>query len=755
MKKFFTLLTGFLFPFLLNAQHTGNQAQNTGSQKVEALLRQMTLDEKVGQMTQVTLGVVSTPQDGVLDTAALAKAVLKYKVGSLLNVTNHALTVDQWRHVQSQIQDEAGKTRLKIPVIYGLDGIHGQTYTLNSTLFPQNIAMAATRDPELAAAVTKVAAKELRASGVRWNFAPVLDCGRQPLWSRFPETYGEDVYIGKTMGTTVIKAYEEDGLKNPTAVASCMKHYLAYSASRTGKDRTPVYLPEIEMREYYLPQFRAAVQAGASTLMVNSSEINGTPVHASKYLLTDVLRKELGFKGVIVTDWEDIIRLHTRHDVAATPRAAVVLAINAGIDMSMVPNDFSFFDLLKEAVQKGEVPMSRIDDAVRRILTLKEKLGLFDNPYPEDAAAANFGRPEYQTLALQAAREAITLLKNDGSILPFTSHTKILVAGPSARSISALNGCWSYTWQGNDERWYPADSKTILDALRDKLGADNVTTTAVKGFNSPDNYDTTALKTAAAGADAIVLCLGENAYAESPGNIRDLALPDEQLALARAAAATGKPVILVLTEGRPRLITGIAPLMKSILMAYWSGKKTAEAISDVLLGDYNPDGLLPFSYPRSMGEMVLYDRKPTEDVREVFNDDRGAGYDPLFPFGWGLSYTQFEYSDLQLSPNQLTANGRLTVRITVKNTGSRDGRHTVELYTHEHYASITPNMRRLRAFKKIFLKAGESQTLSFTLDKQDLAFVNAEMHTVTEEGDFDVLIGDKKAIFHYGTPAAQ
>jgi beta-glucosidase len=719
------------------------------SPKVEALLNKMTLDEKIGQMTQVTLGVISTAQDGVLDTTRLAIAVEKYKVGSILNVTNHALTVDQWRKVIIQIQDDAANNRLKIPVIYGLDGIHGQTYTLNSTLFPQNIAMAATRDPDLAAAVTKVAAKELRASGVRWNFAPVLDCGRQPLWPRFPETYGEDVYIGTTMGTTVIKAYEEDGLKTPTAVASCMKHYLGYSASRTGKDRTPVYMPEIEMREYYLPQFRAAVKAGASSLMVNSSEINGTPVHASKYLLTDVLRKELGFKGVIVTDWEDIIRLHTRHDVAATPRAAVALAINAGIDMSMVPNDFSFFDLLKEAVQKGEVPMSRIDDAVRRILTLKEKVGLFDNPYPEDAATTNFGRPEYQTLALQAAHEAITLLKNDNNALPLTHTAKILVAGPSARSISALNGCWSYTWQGNDERWYPADSKTIVDALKDKFGADNVTTTAVKGFSSPSNYDTAALKTAAAAADAIVLCLGENAYAESPGNIRDLVLPEEQLALARAAASTGKTVILVLTEGRPRFITSIAPLMKGIVMAYWSGRKTAEAISDVLAGDYNPDGLLPFSYPRSMGEIVLYDRKPTEDVREVFNDDRGAGYDPLFPFGWGLSYTQFEYSDLHLSSDKLNAAGRLTVSVTIKNTGSRDGKHTVELYTHEHYASITPNIRRLRAFKKIMLKAGESQTVSFTLDKNNLAFVNAEMHTVTEPGDFDVLIGDKTATFNY------
>jgi len=743
MKKLAILLPALALSLFVAAQSAADR------QKVETLLKQMTVDEKIGQMTQVTLGVVGTPEDGVLNPAALTKAIQDYKVGSILNVTNHALTVDQWRHIQTQIQDEARKSRLKIPIIYGLDGIHGQTYTLDATLFPQNIAMAATRDPELAAAVTKVAAKELRASGVRWNFAPVLDCGRQPLWSRFPETYGEDVYIGKTMGATVIRAYEEDGLKNPTAVASCMKHYLGYSASRTGKDRTPIYLPEIEMREYYLPQFQAAVKAGASTLMVNSSEINGTPVHASKYLLTDVLRKELGFRGVVVSDWEDIIRLHTRHDVAATPRAAVVLAVNAGVDMSMVPSDFSFFILLKEAVQKGEVPMSRIDEAVRRILILKAKLGLFDNPYPEDAAAANFGRPEYQALALQAAHEAITLLKNDGGVLPLTTSAKILVAGPSARSISALNGCWSYTWQGNDERWYPAGSKTILDALRDKLGAANVLTTAVPGFDSRDNYDTSVLKAAAAGVDAIVLCLGENAYAESPGNIRDLALPDQQTALARAAAATGKPVILVLTEGRPRFITGIAPSMKAIVMAYWSGRKTAEAVSDILLGNYNPDGRLPFSYPRSMGEMVLYDRKPTEDIREVFNDNSGGGYDPLFPFGWGLSYTQFDYSDLQLSADKLDATGKLTIRVTVKNTGSRDGKNTVELYTHERYASITPNMRRLRAFKKIFLKAGESQNVSFTLDKTDIAFVNEQLHTVTEPGDFDVMIGDKTAVFTY------
>jgi len=741
------LLLGIIFSYYMHV------SAQTDVQKAEALLKKMTLEEKVGQMTQVTLAVVAKGgwgnQDGSLDTAALRKAIVDHKVGSILNTTAHALSVDTWREIISQMQEESKKTRLKIPIIYGLDGIHGQTYTLNSTLFPQNIGMAATRNPELAAAVAKVTAKELRASGVRWNFAPVLDCGRQPLWSRFPETYGEDVYIGKTMGATVIKAYEEDGLKNPSAVASCMKHYLGYSDPRNGKDRTPTYMPEIEMREYYLPQFREAVKAGASTIMINSGEINGTPVHASKYLLTDVLRKELGFQGLIVTDWEDIKRLHDRHNVASTPREAVVMAINAGIDMSMVPSDFSFYDLLLEAVKKGEVPMSRIDDAVKRILVLKYKLCLFDNPYPEENAKDNFGKSEYQTLALDAAHEAMTLLKNQDNLLPLSKSAKVLVAGPSAQSISALNGCWSYTWQGKEEQWYPTDSKTILQAIADKLGNSNVTTTTGKGFDNASNFDATKLSASASGVDAIILCVGENAYAESPGNTRELALPDDQLALAKAAAATGKPVILVLTEGRPRFITSIEPSMKGILLTYWSGKKTAEAIADVLFGDYNPNGKLPFSYPKSMGEMVLYDRKPTEEIREVFNDNISGGYDPLFPFGYGLSYTTFEYSDLSLSSPTLSSNTKLTVSVTVKNTGSRDGKNTVELYTHDLYASITPSMKRLRAFQKISLKAGESRKVSFTLDKNDLAFVNAQLKTVTEPGEFEVMIGDKKAKFTY------
>ncbi|MET0466821.1 MAG: glycoside hydrolase family 3 N-terminal domain-containing protein [Chitinophagaceae bacterium] len=748
MKKIVT--TAFALALLLKLPAQSPQE----IQKTESILRRMTLEEKVGQMTQVTLAVIAkggwANEDGSLDAAEVKKAITDHHVGSVLNTTAHALPLETWHKLITQIQDEASKTRMKIPVIYGLDAIHGQTYTLDATLFPQNIAMAATRNPSLTAAVSKVTAAELRASGVRWNFAPVLDIGRQPLWSRFAETYGEDVFIGTTMGVAAIRAYEADGLKNPTAVASCMKHYLGYSASRTGKDRTPIYLPEIEMREYYLPQFRAAVKAGSSTIMINSSEINGTPVHASKYLLTDLLRKELKFQGLIVTDWEDIIRLHTIHRVAATPLDAVAMGVNAGIDMSMVPSDYSFYDLLIEAVKKGKVPVARIDDAVRRILLLKFKTGLYDNPYPEKSAIAQFGSPSYQDIALQSAREAMTLLQNTNNTLPLAKSAKILVAGPSAQSISALNGCWSYTWQGNDERWYPAGSKTILQAITDKLGAGQVITSSGKGFDHASNYDTTALKQSAQNADAIVLCIGENAYAESPGNTRDLALPEKQSLLVKAAINTGKPVILILTEGRPLFITHLAPSVKGILMAYWSGRKTAEAVADVLFGDYNPDGKLPFSYPKSMGEIVLYDRKHTEEKREILNSDvTWDGYDPLFPFGHGLSYTSFSYSDIKLSTTLLKGAQPLSVAVTVTNTGDRPGKHTVELYSRDLYASITPSVKRLRAFEKIDLKPGESKTINFNITRTDLSFINAQLKTVTEPGEFELMIGDKKVSFNY------
>ncbi|MFD2920183.1 glycoside hydrolase family 3 N-terminal domain-containing protein [Terrimonas rubra] len=748
MKK---LILFFLGTIVMSATIPAQTAAEISAAK--ALVKKMTLEEKAGQMTQITLALIAKGgwgnEDGALDPAALKKIVTEHHIGSILNTTAHALPVDTWVKLITQIQDEAQNTRLKIPVIYGLDAIHGQTYTLDATLFPHNIAIAATRDPEYARQAAKVTANELRASGVRWNFAPVLDIGRQPLWSRFAETYGEDVHMVTQFGVAAIKGYEEDGLKNTTAVASCMKHYLGYAASRTGKDRTPIYLPEIELRELHLPQFRAAVKAGSASIMINSSEINGIPVHADKYLLTDVLRKELGFQGVVVTDWEDIIRLHTIHHVAPTPLDAVVMSINAGVDMSMVPSDLSFYSLLIEAVNKKLIPISRVDDAVLRILLMKYKLGLFDNPYPEKEAIQNFGKPAYQVLALEAAREAITLLKND-QVLPLSKEAKVLVAGPSAQSLAALNGAWSYTWQGNDDRWYPKDSKTILQAIKEKIGADKVVTTTGPGFTNALNDDAESLKKAAAGVDAIVLCIGENAYAESPGNIRDLALPDNQKLLVETAILTGKPVILVLTEGRPLFITDYAPSVKGIVMTYWSGKKTAEALADILWGDHNPSGRLPFSYPKSMGEIVMYDRKGTEEKREILNENVSwDGYDPLFPFGHGLSYTGFAYKNLKVSNKTLQAGQKITITVDITNTGNRDGKHAVELYSRDLYASITPSMRRLRAFTKIFLKAGETKTVSFTITPADLAFVNATLKTVTEPGDFELYIGDQKTTITY------
>ena len=723
-------------------------AQNH-SKEVEALLKKMTLEEKIGQMTQVTIGAVGNGKEGETDPVKLKEAIQKYHIGSILNVDQHAMSVAEWHRMLTAIQDEAMKSRLKIPIIYGLDAIHGQTYTLESTLFPQNIAIAASRNIGIARKVAKITAAELRASGVRWNFGPMLDCGRQVYWSRFPESYGEDTYIGKVMGSAAVKGYEEDGLGKTTSVASCMKHYMGYSNPRNGKDRTPAYIPEIELREHYLPQFREAVASGASSVMINSSLINGVPTHGDKYLLTDVLRKELGFKGVAVSDWEDIKRLYTWHKVASSPLDAVIIGVNAGVDMSMVPYDFSFATLLLEAVNKKLVSMERIDEAVHRILTMKYNVGLFSNPYPEKEAKAQFGKPEYKDYAYDAAAEAMTLLKNTKNILPLKPGLKLLVAGPSAQSKAALNGAWSYTWQGKDEKWYPESEMTILEAFQQKLGSENVITTSGQGYDNPANLDVRALRDAAQNVDVVVLCLGENAYAESPGNIFALDMPTEQKELIRAAKSSGKPVIVLLNQGRPLFITDMVNEMDAILLAYWSGSGGAKAIVSTIMGDNNPSGILPFSYPKYPGDIVLYDHIFTETIREVFNNNVGTGYDPLFPFGFGLSYTTFEYSDLKLSDNKMSVYTTIKVSVTIQNTGTRQGKHSVELYTHDQYATIAPSVRRLRAFQKIDLKPGEKQTITFELKPEDIEFVNAQLKRVTEPGEFDVMIGELKGTFKY------
>ena len=724
--------------------------------KVKELLSKMSPEEKVGQMTQVNLHLILTGgygnQKGDVDTAALRKAIVDYKVGSILNAINHAYTVDLWHNIIKQIQDVAlNKTPNKIPVLYGIDAIHGVTFTSKSVLFPQNITMGATRNPELARQAGEVTAKECRASGIRWNFAPVLDVARQPLWPRFGETYGEDTYLVTQMGVASIKGMEGNGdLTQIDHVASCMKHYLGYSAPASGKDRTPSYIPERQLREIFLPPFAAAVKAGAHTIMINSSEINGIPVHGNSYLLKDILRGELGFKGVAVSDWEDIIRLHTKHKVAASPKEAVKMGVMAGIDMSMVPNDYSFYTLLVELVKEGQVPMSRIDEATGRILKLKYQVGLFENAYPEPAAKEQFASPEYKTIALEAAREAITLLKNKDEVLPLKKDKKVLVTGPGAKSLTSLNGAWSYSWQGDDAKQYPDSGATILNAIKAKIGAANVVYTRGTKFERRD-FDIKETVEKAKNVDYVIVCIGEDAYAESPGVIDNLDLDEIQIRLVKALYEAGKPVILVLTEGRPRIIREIEGDAKGIIMAYVPGSQGHNAIADVLFGDYNPNGKLPFSYPKFSGDLIAYDAKYSDLVTELSPGKMGeGGYKPQWAFGFGLSYTKFEYSNLKLSSKTLKADGSIKVTVDVKNAGAIAGKEAVELYTRDQYASITPSQRRLRKFKKVSIAPGQTVSVEFELSKEDLAFIGLdEKKFITEPGDFDVMIGKLKDTFTY------
>lgn len=725
--------------------------------KIESVLSKMSLEEKVGQMTQVDMNVIALNggknTDGTLDKERLRKAIHEYHIGSVFNPVGHAYSAETWHKIITEIQEAAMKSPTKIPVVYGIDAVHGATFTKESTLFPQNLGMAATRNLDLVKRSSKITAMEVRASGIRWNFSPVLDAGRQPLWSRYAETWGEDVYIAKVMGVAAIKGMEEDGLKASTSVASCMKHFIGYSAPKSGKDRTPAHIPEIILREYYLPQFKAAIEAGSSTIMINSAEINGIPTHANEYLLKEVLRKELGFKGLIVTDWEDIIRLHTRHKIASSPKEAVKIAINAGIDMSMVPNDYSFHTYLVELVKEGKVKMETIDDAVRRILKLKFDLGLFENPYPEKKALAYMGQNEHSAAALQAARESVSLLKNDSiskqAILPLNKNKKILLAGPAADNIPCLHGCWSYTWQGRDASQYPSSTKSIRQAMEEKAGKENIYYAATVGFEEENNFDQKAFLQKAKTADYIVLCLGEDSYAESPGAIDDLRLSDAQTSLAKAAALSGKPVVLILTEGRPRVISSIVKDMSAILLAYWPGSKGAEAIADIIYGDYNPDGRLPFTYPAATADLVLYDHKYSEKVNEDFEAVKLNGFRPQWEFGHGLSYTNFDYSDLQMSKTNFSGDEKVSIMVTVKNTGKMGGKHTVELYSRDLFASVTPDQKRLRNFKKIFIRPGESVKVEFAIDRHDLAFVNKNLQMVTEPGEFELSIGNKKLLINY------
>ncbi len=740
----YTIVALLLASLFFSCDQKQNKATDDDD-RLEALLSKMTLEEKVGQMTQVTIDMIlHNDKLDEIDERKLKAAILEKKVGSILNVKGHAYSREKWHAIITRIQDVATKESSSgVPILYGIDAIHGSSYLTGSVLFPHNIGMAATRNPALVAGAAAITAKETRSLGIPWNFDPVLDLGRQPLWSRFEETFGEDVYLVSTMGAAAIRAYEGDDLSSPDHVASTMKHFLGYSYPASGKDRTPSYIPNNMMQEFFLVPFRKAVEAGASTVMINSGEVNGVPVHASKYMLTTVLRDQLNFKGVAVSDWEDVIRLHTRHRVAASPKEAVRMAVEAGVDMSMVPLDYSFYDLLLALVKEGTVSEDRINTSVKRILKLKIDLGLFENPYPPSQKMLMNYSPTEET-ALAAALESLTLLKNQENILPLKADAKILLLGPAANNVTALHSSWSYTWQGNDDSQYPATTLTIKDAFEKKLGKENVIAKGTRGFHDPENYATEGIKSDAAKVDYIILCLGEPAYAEGPGVIDDLTLDNNQLALAKAAIATGKPVVLVLVEGRPRIISAIEPEIKGILMAYRPSTMGATAIVSVLTGAYNPNGLLPFTYPRKSGDILTYDHKYSEGVREDIPNVYGNGaYRPQWPFGYGLSYTQFEYGDLKTDKSTYTATDSIRVSVQIKNSGAVDGKISVELYSQDLYATITPSFKRLRAFDKVSVETGGVKEVNFVIPVSDLAFVTEQGAWTTEAGDFNLLIGNQ------------
>ncbi len=724
---------------------SAQEANQVIETQVRTLLGQMTLEEKVGQMTQIDFSVVSAPDgqdaEDPIDHAKLREAVLNYHVGSILNTpttpNNQTQPIEKWRRMTQAIRELTAETRLKIPLIYGIDAIHGATYTQNAVLFPQAISMAATFNPELSYKAGEITAREVKASGLDWNFSPVMDIGRQPLWPRLWETYGEDVHLSIAMGEAYIKGHQGDDMAAADKAPTCLKHYVGYSYPLNGKDRTPAWIGERVLREYFLPGFEAGIKAGAPTVMINSAEVDGIPGHANYQYLTTILRGELGFKGFTVSDWEDIIRLYTRDKMAASPREAVKMAVMAGVDMSMVPFDYSFYDLLLDLVKSGEVPMARIDEAVSRILSVKMQSGLFQRREPDLPVAGNFATEEAAALNRQAAQEAIIMAKNTGGILPLKKTANILVTGPTANLLSVMNGGWTITWQGAAEQLYPQDKLTLLRAIQQKTTGK---VTYVGGQQFSDEINIEQAVTEARNHDVVILALGEKTYTETLGNIESLELDPVQLQLARAIFAIGKPVILVTFGGRPRIITEIAEQAQAVLLGFLPGMEGGVAMADILFGDANPSGKLPISYPRHSADITPYDHKPMEAFE-------GNQYRPLYPFGHGLSYTTFETGDLKLDKQQIHSGESLTVSVKVKNSGAIAGKETVLVYLNDMAASVTRPVKQLKAFKKVELKPGQQQTLAFTLTPHDMSFIGPDMKRIVEPGEFKVMVGGESARF--------
>ncbi len=775
--------------------------------KVEKTLSKMTLDEKIGQMLELNLDVMGKmtvenakvdrekvrsvlqqygrPENEVnamlkmtdeeiidklgnypvdiyqgetkriwkLNETMLDTLISKWKVGSILNAPGtRAPSVEQWQEWIQLIQKKSMKY-LGIPDIYGLDHNHGVTYTQGGTLFPQPINLGATFNTELARIGAEITAYESRAANCPWVYNPVVDLSRDPRWPRVYESFGEDAIVNSKMVVAEIKGYQGDDPNHIDQfhVGTSTKHYFAYGAPWTGKDRTPAYLAPQMIREKYFEPFKQAALAGTLTMMVNSASINGVPVHASYEYLTKWLKEDLGWDGFLVTDWADINNLFSREKVAKDKKDAIRIAINAGIDMSMDPYSVEFCVLLKELVNEGKVKMSRIDDAVRRILRAKYRLGLFDKPNTGGKGFEKFGSDEFAAAALQAAEESMVLLKNEGNLLPLTSHPsprKILLTGPNANQMRCLHGGWSYTWQGSKAEDLSEKYNTIYEALCNKYGKENIILEQGVTYNENGAYydenepEIEKAVKAAAQADVIIACIGENSYTETPGNLSDLWLSKNQRDLVKALAKTGKPIVLVLNEGRPRLIADIEPLAKAVVDILIPGNYGGDALANLLAGDANFSGKMPYTYPREINSLNTYDYKVSEEVGTMagaYNYD--AKVSLQWPFGYGMSYTTFEYSNLRVDRQQFTADDVLTVSVDVKNTGSRAGKEAVLLYSSDLVASIVPDNRRLRDFSKVALEPGETKTVTFRLPAKDLAFVGADCRWTLEEGDFVLRIG--------------
>ena len=727
--------------------------------KIENTLSKMTLDDKVGQMLELNLDIMGQyGPDGKwrLNETQLDTCISKHRVGSILNAPGtRAATVEQWQKWIRLIQDKSMKY-LGIPDIYGLDHNHGVTYTQAGILFPQPINLAASFNTQLAKDMAEVTAYESRAGNCPWVYNPVLDLGRDPRWSRIWESFGEDAVVNARMAEAEVKGYQGDDPNHlgKYNVAACVKHYMAYGAPFTGKDRTPAYLSPAMLREKYFEPFRAAIQAGALTIMVNSSSINGVPVHASYEYLTQWLKEDLQWDGMIVTDWADINNLFTRERVAKDKKDAIRIAINAGIDMSMDPYSVDFCILLKQLVNEGKVKMERIDDAVRRILRVKYRLGLFEQPNTGGKEYEKFGSDEFAQKALRAAEESEVLLKNDG-ILPLAKGKKILLTGPNANQMRCLNGGWSYSWQGSKVEDLSERYNTIYEALCNKYGKENIVLEQGVTYNEKGQYfeenepQIDRAVNAAQSADVIIACIGENSYCETPGNLTDLWLSQNQRNLVKELAKTGKPVILVLNEGRPRLIADIEPLAKAIVHVFLPGNYGADALANLLAGDANFSAKMPYTYPKEINSLANYDYKVSEEVGTM---DGAYNYDAKvslqWPFGYGISYTSYEYANLKVDKKDFKSGDMLNVSVDVRNTGTRAGKEPVLLYSSDLVASLVPDNKRLRAFQKVELQPGQTKTVTFQLPASDLAFVGADGKWILEEGEFRLSCGGQTTLIN-------